>query len=83
MTLPSSLISYMVAERWASGAAGSGSEARADAGSRRLHALVGQRASDIRVWCYGADGLVLWFVKQNPEVQPPTERLTDAPSQLS
>src|SRR5215813_2561793 len=28
------------AERWASGAAGSGSEVRADAGSRRLHAYV-------------------------------------------
>src|SRR6266852_99612 len=30
----------LAAERWASGAAESGSEGRADAGSRRLHAVV-------------------------------------------
>src|SRR5712691_5867 len=37
---PVFLLCFGAAERSASGAAGSGSEVRADAGSRRLHALV-------------------------------------------
>ena len=37
---PHASLLSMEAERWASGAAGSGSEGRASAGSRRLHALV-------------------------------------------
>src|SRR5712692_6895365 len=43
MALPSSLISYMVAERQVSGAPNSRSEARAEAIGRRLQTLVGRR----------------------------------------
>jgi hypothetical protein len=48
-------------ERWASGAAGSGSEARADAVRRRLHALVRRRLGRKDMGCIPVRPSFRWF----------------------
>ena len=74
------------AERWASGAAGSGSEVRADAGSRRLHAVIrlGQPQQVLRLRCVPRPAPALpgsrWYPSAGSALSDPAASATPSPA---